>query len=101
MRSRCVNPSEYWENRTLAQLARIENKLPAHTVGSLLRMIQMETLLQYIERLLRSANPAEQLIRLASLVGEFFALQPSGKHMSGRNLGRLAPTPSLKHRAIA
>jgi hypothetical protein len=29
------------------QLARVENKLPAYTVGSLLRMIQMESLLLY------------------------------------------------------
>jgi len=28
-------------------------------------------------------------------------LQPSGKHMSGRDLGRLEPTPSLRYRAIA
>ena len=83
------------------QLARIENKLPAYTVGSLLRMIQMESLLMKVEQLLQSANPAEQLTRLACLVREFFILQPSGKHMSGRDLGRLEPTPSLRYRAIA
>jgi hypothetical protein len=83
------------------QLARIENKLPAYTVGSLLRMIQMESLLIQVEQLLQSANPAEQLTRLACLVREFFILQPSGKHMSGRDLGRLEPTPSLRCRAIA
>jgi hypothetical protein len=83
------------------QLACIENKLPAFTVGSLLRMIQMEAVLLQVEQLLQSVNPAEQLVRLASLVHEFFILQPSGKHMSGRNLGRLEPTPSLSHRALA
>jgi hypothetical protein len=83
------------------QLARIENKLPAYTVGSLLRMIQMESWLLHVEQLLRSANPAEQLIQIAALVREFFILQPSGKHMSGRDLGRLDPTPSLMRRAIA
>jgi DDE superfamily endonuclease len=83
------------------QLAQVENKLPAYTVGSLLRMIQMESLLGHVEQLLQSTNPAEQLTRLAALVREFFTLQPSGKHMSGRDLGRLEPTPSLKRRAIA
>jgi len=34
-------------------------------------------------------------------VREFFILQPSGKHMSGRDLGRLEPTPSLMRRAVA
>jgi hypothetical protein len=61
----------------------------------------MEAVLLQVEQLLQSVNPAEQLVRLASLVHEFFILQPSGKHMSGRNLGRLEPTPSLSHRALA
>lgn len=83
------------------QLAQVEHKLPAYTVGSLLRMIQMESLLRHVEQLLQSTNPAEQLTRLAALVREFFILQPSGKHMSGRDLGRLESTPGLIHRAIA
>jgi hypothetical protein len=28
-----------------------------------------------------------------------FPLAPSSKHMSGRDLGRLEPTPSLRYRA--
>jgi hypothetical protein len=83
------------------QLARVENNLPAYTVGSLLRLIQMESWLLHIEHLLQAANPADQLTRLAALVREFFILQPSDKHMSGRDLGRLEPTPSLMRRAIA
>ena len=83
------------------QLACIQNKLPAFTVGSLLRMIQMEALLLQVEQLLPSANPAEQLVRLASLVHEFFILQPSGKQMSGRDFGRLEPTLTLNRRAMA
>ena len=83
------------------QLARVENKLPAYTVGSLLHLIQMESLLSHIEQLLLSTNPAEQLTRLATLVKECFILQPSGKHMVGRDLGRLEPTPSLVRRAAA
>jgi hypothetical protein len=83
------------------QLTQFENKLPAYTVGSLLRMIQMESLLQHVEQLLHSSNPAEQLTRVATLVREFFILKPSGKHMSGRDLGRLEATPTLLHRAIA
>jgi hypothetical protein len=83
------------------QLAQVERKLPAYTVGSLLRMIQMESLLGHVEQLLQSTNPAEQLTQMAALVREFFTLKPSGKHMSGRNLGRLESTPGLAHRAIA
>jgi DDE superfamily endonuclease len=83
------------------QLAQVEHKLPAYTVGSLLRMMQMESLLRHVEQLLQSTNPAEQLTQMAALVREFFTLKPSGKHMSGRDLGRLEPTPSLVYRAIA
>jgi hypothetical protein len=83
------------------QLAQVEHKLPAYTVGSLLRMIQMESLLHHVEQLLQSTNPAAQLTQLATLVREFFSLRPSGKHMSGRDLGRLESTPGLIHKAIA
>jgi hypothetical protein len=83
------------------QIARVESKLPAYTVGSLLRNLQMEALLLYFEQLLQAPNPAEQLNQLSQSVQEFFLLRASGKHMSGRDLGRLEPTPSLNRRAIA
>ena len=83
------------------QLARVENKLPAYTVGSLQRTIQMEALLNSVQQLVQAPNPDEQLMRLSLSVKEFFRLRPSGKHMSGRDLGRLEPTPTLQHRAVA
>ena len=83
------------------QLACVENKLPAFTVGSLQRTIQIEALLFYIEQLLQTTNPAERLTQLSQSVQEFFFLRPSGKHMIGRDLGRLESTPALRHRAAA
>jgi hypothetical protein len=83
------------------QLARVGDKLPAYTVGSLQRKTQMETLLAYIQQLLQETNPAKKLSQLSELVKEVLALRPSGKHMSGRELGRLEPTPSLRYRAMA
>jgi hypothetical protein len=83
------------------QLDRVENKLPAYTVGSLQRTIQMEALLLYIEQLLQAPNPAERLTQLSLSVKEFFFLRPSGKHMIGRDLGRLESTSTLKNRAVA
>lgn len=61
----------------------------------------MEALLASVEQLVQAPNPAEQLAQLGLAVKEFFRLRPSGKHMSGRDLGRLEPTPTLKHRAAA
>ena len=78
------------------QTARIENKLPAYTVGSLQRKSQMDVLLEFIKAMLEDDNPAEKLKELAGLVDDVFQLMPSGKHMAGRDLGRMEPTVSLE-----
>jgi hypothetical protein len=80
------------------QVARIDNKLPAFTVGSLRRRTQMEGLLEFIQFLLQQDNAGKQLEKLGKKVKEFFQLVPSGKHMSGRDLGRLEATPSLSYK---
>ena len=79
------------------QTARIENKLPAYTVGSLQRKSQMDVLLEFIKTLLEHQNPADKLKELAVLVDDVFQLMPSSKHMIGRDLGRLEPTASLQY----
>jgi hypothetical protein len=80
------------------QTARIGNKLPAYTVGSLQRKSQMDVLLEFIKTLLEHQNPAEKLKELALLVSDVFQLMPSGKHMVGRDLGCMETTASLKYR---
>jgi hypothetical protein len=82
------------------QTARIDNKLPACTVGSLQRKSQMDVLLEFIKNLLEHPTPGEKLKELAELIEDVFRLMPSDKHMVGKNLGRLGPTPSLNHRAL-
>ncbi len=83
------------------QTTRIENKLPAYTVGSLQRLAQMDALLEFITSLLEDKNPGKQLKKLGKMIKEVFQLIPSDKHMSGRNLGRLEPTPALKYHALS
>jgi hypothetical protein len=63
------------------QLARLENKLPASTVGSLQEKIKAENLLQFIQGLLSGVNPEEKLKRLSEAVAKTFQLSPSKKHM--------------------
>jgi len=82
------------------QTTRLENNLPAYTVGSLQRLAQMDALLEFITSLLEHTNPGKQLKKLGKMIKEVFQLIPSEKHMSGRNLGRLEPTPLLKYRAL-
>jgi hypothetical protein len=81
------------------QTARIENKLPACTVGSLRARVRVDSLFDLIHKMLASENPNETLSQLSHKVRELFELQPSKKHMIGRDLGRLAPSPSLKYKA--
>lgn len=82
------------------QLARIKNKLPAATVGTLRHQISMDSLFIFIQELLQSENPAKALEQLASKVKEsVISLAPSKKHMVGRDLGRMEASPSLQYRA--
>lgn len=83
------------------QLARLQNKLPAYTVGSLRDKTRVECLLEFIRDLLSAPDPQEKLNLLTETVENVFQLAPSKKHMGGRDLGRLEPTPSLKYRAKA
>lgn len=80
------------------QLARLENKLPACTVGSLRQKAQIESLLEFIQGLLSADNVQEKVALLTKTVEEVFHLADSKKHMNSRDLGRLESTPSLKHK---
>jgi hypothetical protein len=81
------------------QSARLENQQPACTVGSLRQFSQGEALLDWVRSVVAAENVAERLAQLAEQVKTWFPLAPSGKHMSGRDLGRQEPTPSLRYRA--
>lgn len=84
------------------QLARIENKLPAYTVGSLRDHIRMDCLFEFIRDLLCADNPEERLNLLTETLKEnIFTFNLSKKHMVNRDLGRLEPTPALKYKAAA
>jgi hypothetical protein len=81
------------------QMARLEDKQPACTVGSLRDHCKSEAFLDCIRQTLAADNPSEQFEQLTKAVKNLFPLAPSSKHMSGRDLGRLEPTPSLQYRA--
>lgn len=80
------------------QTACIENKLPVFTVGSLQRRAQMDALLEFVKSLLQQQNVGDKLKEMGQAVKDVFRLMPSGKHMNGRDMGRLEPTPSLTRR---
>jgi hypothetical protein len=75
------------------QTARLENNLPACTVGSLCEKSRVEALLAFIRRVLHKDNPQARLRQLADQLEQIFPLRDSSKHMNGRDLGRIGPTP--------
>ncbi|MGC1952302.1 MAG: transposase, partial [Gammaproteobacteria bacterium] len=84
-----------------AQLAQLNQQQPAFTVGSLINCIKVDSLLEVFRGILATADPAGQLQQLSDTLAECFDLRPSEKHRVGRDLGRLAPSPSLKYKAAA
>ena len=83
------------------QHAQLKNNLPASPVGSLRANVQVECLVDVIDDLISSDDPQSRLHHFMKAVHEVFAFGRSKKHMIQRQLGRLAPTPSLKYRADA
>ena len=85
-----------------AQLARIENNLPAYTVGSLTAKIKVEGLLSTFEQVIMSEAPIKRFKKFAAaLENEVVQLYPSKKHMVNRDLGNLDSSPALKYRRVA
>lgn len=83
-----------------AQLAQLKHRQPAFTVGSLINRIKVDSLLELVRTILAAADPAHQLQQLRDTLAAGFDLRPSEKHLIGRDLGRMAPSPSLKYKAI-
>src|SRR5215831_1016690 len=81
------------------QHAQLTHNLPAYTVGSLRAPVQVECLVDVVERLVSSAAPQEQLHRFTHALHQMFACGRFQKHIIQRQLGRLEPTTSLKYRA--
>jgi hypothetical protein len=81
------------------QSARLEHNLPACTVGSLCEVITMESLMHSLWDVVSSEEPVKKFQQLATRVKEVFTLRDSAKHMVGRDLGRIEPTPSLQYHA--
>jgi hypothetical protein len=73
-------------------------ELTESLMGSLMRQIRIENFLQFIRELINCENPGTLA---EALKKEIYNLLPSSKHMSGRCLGRLVPTPSLKYKNVA
>ncbi|OAD23272.1 hypothetical protein THIOM_000899 [Candidatus Thiomargarita nelsonii] len=65
-------------------------------MGSLQQLIQVDSLLAFIRRLLTVENPTEKLEQLSHAITEVFQLAPSNKHMNHRILSNTNPSEYLK-----
>ena len=74
------------------------DKLPAYTVGSLLRKCRVDAFLQYLKNILNSDNPMLVVEKIEESIGEIHELVPSSKHMNGRCFGNMEPAEKLLHR---
>jgi hypothetical protein len=84
------------------QLALLENKLPANTVGSLISKVKVECLLAFIRKIVSGQDPEAKLNILAeTLERNVIKLSPSSKHMVNRDIGRLEPSQTLKYKYAA
>ena len=102
--SRCLTLSLLFDHCLLLhpqQAARLESKLPAWTVGSLSRRLRMEAMVDCFRELLTSPHPHQRLEQLQAAVEQWVPLEPSKKHLSPFEIGRLEPSPSLRYRAEA
>jgi hypothetical protein len=76
-------------------------RLPAFTAGSLKQAALADSLLAFVRQIVNAVDPANILEQLADKFKQLFPLVSSGKHMTGRDLGRQEPTPSLLRRAVS
>ena len=79
----------------------MENHLPACTIGSLQQHSRMEALIEVIRGIVDAEDPRQRLDEIMAVAKRLFPLRDLAKHMNGRDLGWLEPTPSLKYRAAA
>jgi len=84
-----------------AQLARIEDKLPAYTVGSLTAKVKVEGMLAAFEQVILSEAPVERFKNFAKILEDLIILNPSSKHMVNRKFGNFQPSHSLRYRNAA
>ena len=63
------------------QLAQFKNKEQAVTVGSLREKIIMESLIAFIEQVVKSDNPQELLEEMTDQASSLFKLRSSIKHL--------------------
>lgn len=81
------------------QSARFENKQPGLSAGCLIESLKAEALVVTVEDIVRAEEPEAALEAFSVALRDTLPDRSSGKHMAGRELGRVEATPSLRYHA--
>ena len=80
------------------QLARLKNKQPGMPTGCLIERIKVDALIKCVRELVDSDNPQDAFNQFVTQLKHSLPERNSAKHMAGRDLGRMEPSPSLKYK---
>ena len=82
------------------QQSRATEKKPLFTIGSLHRHLKVKAFINWLEDWFEKGGDAQDIIsQIEKIIIPLVPLMESGRHMNGRDLGRLEPTPGLKSHA--
>ena len=83
------------------QSARLKNKQPAMSVGCLVEHINAAALIDGINHIVHADEPKKEFDKFKLLMEESLPDRQSTKHLVGKDLGRMEPTPSLMYKKVA
>lgn len=83
------------------QSTRLKNKQPGMSVGCLIEHINAAALIDGVNHIVSAEEPKKEFDRFKQLMEESLPDRASAKHLAGRNLGRMASTPSLRYQKAA
>ena len=83
------------------QVASINNKLHAKTVGSLCDTVKVDSILSFVEQIIHSDDPESHFKQISVFLKEHFVkANDSQKHMNLNSWGNYQPSSSLKYKAF-
>ena len=83
------------------QSARFKNKQPGMSVGCLVEHINAAALIDGVSHIVYADEPKKEFDKFKVLMEDSLPDRSSTKHMSGLDLGRMEPTPSLIYKKAA
>lgn len=83
------------------QSARLKNKQPGMPVGCLVEHINAAALIDGVSHIVNAEEPKKEFHKFKKLMEESLPERSSTKHLAGRDLGRMEPTPSLLYQKAA